>query len=395
MADFITCPKCGEKIPLTEAIAHQIDEQFKAELADQLREREQEHAAALAAREVELRAEFNSAGKERDAELEKRAQERVAAQIDELTTRSEEQSEELQEARKRELAFRNERRKLKEQREAMDLEIARRIDEERDRIAAQATERLNEQHRFKLREKELTLEQMTKRIEELQSASQQTRAGLLGEVLERDIEDLLRERFPSDQITPVKSGVRGADVLQVVRSPRGHDCGTILWESKRTKNWSNNWIAKLKQDKSAAKSDIAVIVSSVLPEDARYIEWRDGVWLVDTVCCVALATALRSGLIEMSQARNIDSHKNEALDVLYEYLCGKDFRQRVTTAVEAFIEMKSDLETERRSLERAWSKRSKQLDRLALNTAGMYGDLQGILGNALSPVEQLELPPAD
>jgi hypothetical protein len=138
-----------------------------------------------------------------------------------------------------------------------------------------------------------------------------------------------------------------------------------------------------------------VIVSSVLPEGARYIEWRDGVWLVDTVCCVALATALRSSLIELSQARSIDSNKNEALDVLFEYLCGKDFRQRVTTAVEVFVEMKNDLDKERRSLERAWSKRSKQLDRLALNTAGMYGDLQGIMGNALSPVEQLELPSAD
>jgi hypothetical protein len=232
MADYITCPKCGEKIPLTDAIAHQIDEQLKTELASKLEEQEKQYATALASRESELRAEFDVARVKQEAELAKSAQAKVAGQIEELATRVEEQSKELREAGKRELELRTERRKLEERREAMDLEIARRIDEERVRITTQATERLNEQHRLELREKELTLEQMTKRIEELQSASQQTRAGLRGEVLEREIEDLLRERFPSDQITPVKSGVRGADVIQIVISPRGHDCGKILWESK-------------------------------------------------------------------------------------------------------------------------------------------------------------------
>lgn len=395
VADSITCPKCGAEIPFTEAITHQIEERLRGRLDEELREREQQHAEALTAKEAELKESFAAAQAEREADLAKRAAEKVATELAELNATVQEQSEQLAEARSQELALRKEKRKLKEQREALELEVARRIDEERTRIIAQATERLNEEHRLKLAEKELTLKQMKKRIEELSRASEQTRAGLQGEVLERDIEDILRERFPGDLISAVKSGARGADVVQIVRSARGAECGKILWELKRAGNWSNGWIAKLKEDQKAAKADVAVLVSGALPENVRYMEWRDGVWLADTVCVTAIATALRAGLIDLAQARSIDSNKNEALDSLYEYLCGRDFRQRIVTVVEAFVAMRNDLDAEKRSITRTWTKREKQLDRLALNTAGMYGDLQGIMGAALPPVELLELPPAD
>lgn len=395
VADSITCPKCGAEIPFTEAITRQIEERLRSRLDEELREREQEHAEALTAKEAELKEAFAAAQAEREAELAERAAEKVATELAELNATVQEKSEQLAEARSQELALRKEKRKLEEQREALELEVARRIDEERTRIVAQATERLIEEHRLRLAEKELMLEQMKTRIEELSRASEQTRAGLQGEVLERDIEDILRERFPSDQITAVKSGARGADVVQIVRSSRGAECGKILWELKRAGNWSNGWISKLKEDQKAAKADIAVLVSGALPENVRYMEWRDEVWLADTVCVTAIATALRAGLIELAQARSIDSNKNEALDSLYEYLCGRDFRQRIVTVVETFVSMKNDLDTEKRSITRTWTKRERQLDRLALNTAGMYGDLQGIMGAALPPVELLELPPAD
>jgi len=395
MADFITCPKCGSKIPLTDVITHQIEEQLHVRLAQGLEEREREHAVALIAKELELRQAFDAAQAEHEAELVERAEKKVATDIADFEARIAEQTEELKEARKLELELRRAQRKLDQDREALDLEIARGIDKERKKVAEDATRSLNEDHRLKLAEKDLQLEQMQKEIKQLQQSSEQTRAGLLGEVLERDIEDVLRETFPHDTIIPIKAGVRGADVLQTVRSPRGQECGKILWESKRAQQWGNKWIGKLKQDQAAAKAEVGVIVSTTLPEAVQLMGSYEGVWVAETSCVVALATALRQGLLAVSQARSIDMNKNEALDAIYEYLCSNAFAIHIRSSVEAFIDMKTDLDSERRTMEARWSKRAKQLDQLALNTAGMYGELAGLMGTALPPVELLELPPAD
>jgi hypothetical protein len=234
---------------------------------------------------------------------------------------------------------------------------------------------------------------MKRQIKDLQESADQTRAGLIGEAQEREIEEVLRERFRSDRVDPVKSGVRGADVLQSVLSPRGESCGKILWESKRARNWSNGWITKLKEDQAVAGADVAVLVCSALPPNVRHMELVDGVWIVGFAYAAAMATALRQALIGITQARSIDANRNDSLHEIYDYLTSNDFNRRVRAMVESFVDMKSDLESERRSMERMWTKRAKQLDALALNTAGMYGELEAMIGTALPAVEMLELPP--
>ncbi len=234
---------------------------------------------------------------------------------------------------------------------------------------------------------------MKRQIRELQESAEQTRAGLVGEAQERELEDVLREQFRSDRIEPVKSGVRGADVLQSVYSSRGDLCGTVLWESKRARNWSNGWIAKLKEDQSAAGADAAVLVSSALPGDVRHMELVDGVWVIGFPYVTCMAQALRQGLIGIAHARAIDANRDDSLHEIYDYLTSNDFHRRVRSMVEAFVDMKNDLESERRSLERMWAKRAKQLDALALNTAGMYGELEALIGTALPAIETLEIPP--
>jgi len=274
-----------------------------------------------------------------------------------------------------------------------ELQRELRLDEERAKIAAEVRRAAAEEHQLELRQKDLQVEQMKRQIKELQESAEQTRAGLLGEAQEREIEDVLRERFRADRIEPVKSGMRGADVLQSVVSGRGEVCGRILWESKRARNWSNGWISKLKEDQAAASADAAVLVCSALPPNVHHMELVDGVWVVGFPYATCIAQALRAGLIGIAQARSIDANRNDSLHELYDYLTSNEFTLRVRTMVETFIEMKGDLDSERRSLERIWNKRSKQLDTLALNTAGMYGELEALIGTALPAIDTLELPP--
>jgi hypothetical protein len=378
MADSIKCPSCNAEIPLTEVIAHQVAEKLGRELA---------------AKETEIRRELEQAQAAHETELRKRAEEQVRTALADLGHRVEEQEAQLREAHARELRLLREKRELDEAKEKLELEVARRLDEGRARIAAETRRAEAEKHQLELRQKDIQLEQMQRQIQELQESAQQTRAGLLGEAQEREIEDVLRDRFRADRIEPVKSGVRGADVLQSVYSSRGERCGAILWESKRARNWSNGWTSKLKEDQAAAGADVAVLVSSALPSGVQHMEIVDGVWVVGPAYATCIAQALREGLIGIAHARSIDANRNDSLHEIYDYLTSSEFTRRVRSMVEVFVEMRSDLDSERRSMERMWSKRTKQLDALALNTAGMYGELEALIGTALPPIETLELAP--
>jgi len=392
MADSIKCPECRAEIPLSDVISHQIEEQLAAELSRTLAERERELTEAAAEREGALRAAFEEEQTRRDAQFREQAKQQVAVELADLGERVTAQQDEIRAARERELDLLQQKRRLDEDREQLDLEIARRIDAERKRVAVAAREQANEQHGLELRQKELQIEQMQRQIRELQESSEQARAGLIGEAQEREIEDILRERFRADRIEPIKAGVRGADVLQTVVSRRGESCGQILWESKRARNWSSAWIPKLKQDQAAAGADVAVLVSSALPPDVRHMELIDGVWVVSFSCVIAMSAALREGLVGVAQARSIDANRNESLSAIYEYLTSNEFNRRMRAIVEAFVQMKEDLDSERRAMERIWTKRGKQIDAVALNTAGVYGDLEAIVGTALPAIETLDLP---
>jgi len=299
---------------------------------------------------------------------------------------------EIQESVERELRVKYEAR-LEDDLQRAQKEAARRAEKERARLIAETQERLTEEHRLKDAEKERQLADMRRQIEDLKRKAEQGSQQLQGEVGEEELERLLRNSFPSDDIRAIGQGVRGADLHQIVIDSRGRKSGSILWECKNTKNWNDAWLAKLKQDQRAQHADLAVLVSSVLPKGCTRFALIDGVLVTDFACAPCLAGVLRTNLFELAQTRSAAMHKEEKLELLHRYLSGVEFRQRVEAVVEAFTAMRHDLDQERRAAERQWARRARQIDAVTLNVSGMYGDLQGILP-ALPSIRLLELPAA-
>jgi len=412
----IICPHCRREIPLDEVLTHQIKEKIQQEFNDELNKREKEiklKEEAVIKKEGELKklkeeqareieklqdkfekdfaAKLSAEKKKTEESIRKKILEETAGEMKALQEELSEKTGKIKEFKNLELQLRQDKRKLEEEKQNLELEVTRKLDAEREKLKEEIEKRLNEQHRFKDLEKEKLIEAMKNQIEELKRKAEQGSQQLQGEVLEIELEELLNKNFPYDTIMPVPKGLRGADVIQNVCTPSGQQCGTIIWESKRTKAWSDAWIDKLKEDQREAKSDIAVIVSIALPKDMTGIGQINGVWVTDFTLAIGLAEALRVTLIEVAKAKTSAEGKSSKMEMLYEYLSGPEFRQQIEGIVEAFVSMKKDLDAEKRAMEKIWGKREKQIERVVKNTGRMYGSLQGIVGSTLPELESLEL----
>jgi hypothetical protein len=414
----IICPYCRKEIPLDEALTHQISEKIRGELREELSNREaelktriealaakeKEVAAAREKQERELEAEKGRLGAQYQADLkaglakagedaQKQAVEKVSLELTDLRQQVEEKAKAVKEFQEKELQLRKEKRALEEEKQNLELEVQRKLDAERENIRKTAEQRASEEHLLKMREKDKLIEDLKSQTEELKRRIEQGSQQLQGEVLELELEDMLRTVFVHDTVEPVPKGMRGADVMQKVCGPKGDFCGTIIWESKRTKAWSDGWIDKLKEDQREARADVAVIVSTVLPKEMSGIGQVNGVWVTEYPLAVGLATALRTGLVQVAMAKQSAVGKNEKMDMLYGYLCGPEFRQQIEGIVEAFVSMRKDLDQEKRAMEKVWAKREKQIDRVVKNCVRMYGSMQGIIGGAALPeLKSLDLP---
>jgi hypothetical protein len=202
----------------------------------------------------------------------------------------------------------------------------------------------------------------------------------------------LRAKFPTDIIEPVAKGKEGGDVLQRIFGPLGQSCGAILWESKRTKNWSDGWLAKLRDDQRTAKAEAALLISEALPKGVQSFDFIDGVWVAEPRCAMPLAIAIRQSLIELTMARQAGEGQQTKMELVYQYLTGPRFKHRVEAIVEKFSDMHADLDKERKQMTRLWAKREEQIRGVIESTAGMYGDLQGIAGRSLQEISGLSIP---
>jgi hypothetical protein len=272
-----------------------------------------------------------------------------------------------------------------------ELTVARRLDEERVKVRDQALRERDAEYRLKLGDKDAQLQSMQVQIEELRRRGSQGPQQLVGDVLEIDLLETLQDACPTDRFERARKGQRGADVLQTVLSSSGFVCGTILWESKRTKNWSEPWLAKLREDQRDEKADIAALATESLPEGVSTFSLREGVWVISLAEVIPVAWSLRHLLIEVAGIRRAGALADSSKDHVFTYLTSAPFRQRITRVVEAYGEMRSELEKEKRSASTQFSKREKQLDRVLGGITGFYGDLQGIVGSGLPPVDGLML----
>lgn len=408
----IKCPKCNTEIKLTESLAAPLIESTRREYERQLAQKDSDIATrekSIQQREVavskakdsldaEVAARLQQERMKITAEEAKKAKlalsndlEQKTREITDLQEILKQKDVKLSEAQKAQANLLKKERELDDAKREIELNVEKRVQDSLSAARQKARKEAEEEMKFKVSEKEQTIASMQKQIEELKRKAEQGSQQLQGEVQELELESLLRAKFPHDTIEPIPKGEFGGDTLQRVITPLGQSCGTILWESKRTKNWSDGWLAKLRDDQRAAKADIAVIVSQVLPKDVENFGLIEGIWVASPSCVFPISVALRHTLIETAAARAASEGQQTKMELVYQYLTGPRFRQRIQAIVEAFGTMKEDLEKERKAISKQWAKREEQIERVMQSTVGMYGDLQGIAGKTIQEIDGLEL----
>lgn len=412
----IICPNCKTEIKLTESLAAPLIEStrrdFEKRLAlkdtdiakkeEALREREEAVSKAkqaindqvaeklLVERAKIVSEESKKAKLAQQSELDQKARE-----LTELQEVLDQRNVKLAEAQQAQADLIRQKRELDDAKRELQLTVEKRVQDGLSATREQAKKEVEESLKFKVMEKEQTIASMQTQIEELKRRAEQGSQQLQGEVQELELEALLRTKFPRDTIEPVPKGEYGGDVLQHVNGPQDQICGTILWESKRTKNWSDTWLPKLRDDQRVAKAEVAIIISQVLPKGVESFDLVDGVWVTEPRCAIPVAISLRQYLIELSAARQAGEGQQTKMEMVYKYLTGPRFRLRVEAIVEKFSDMQADLDKERKAMTRLWAKREEQIRGVIESTAGMYGDLQGIAGRTFQEIDGLDIPLLD
>jgi hypothetical protein len=408
----ITCPNCMTSIKLTESLAAPLIASTRQQFEDKIAE----NNAEVAKRESAIKTQQAAIEKAKEAideevaeklkaerkiitvEEAKKAKVLLGADLDqkvkELTELQEvlkQRDEKLAEAQKVQADLIRKHRELDDAIREVNLNIEKQVEASLLIVRNKAKIEAEDGMKLKVAEKEHTIASMQKQIEELKRRAEQGSQQLQGEVQELDIEGTLRTKFPLDFIEPVPKGEHGGDALHRVCGPLQQLCGTILWESKRTKNWSDGWLSKFREDQRAAKAELAVLVSLTLPKDVDTFDFVDGVWVTSPRYVVPVAIALRHTLIELFAARQASEGQQTKMEMIYQYLTGPRFRQRIQAIVEKFADMQEDLDKERKVMTKLWAKRHEQIRCVVESTAGMYGDMQGIAGKTFLEIDGLEV----
>ena len=375
MNDTIICPNCKKPIPLTEALSHQIQEKYQKAY----RQRFEDEKLKL---EANLR-----------TQLERKIKSEMEFQI-------KDKSEEIGELRKQNKALHDQlleinrlMRQLKTENEQRQIELEKRLAREQDKIRLEEKKRSGEENRLKFLEYEKKIQDISKVKEDLERKLEQKSQQLQGDVLEIELKNILNREFPYDEIKDVPTGIRGADVLQIVKNNFGRTCGIIVWESKRTKDWSDGWIAKLKEDKRQIKADVAIIISQALPKGIKNFQEKNGILIGGFDMVLTLGLLLRNKLIDIASVKSSLVGKEGKKEILWNYLSGKEFFQHLEAMSDAYSQLQEDLETERRWFTKKWAKQEKNIRSVIDNILEIHGDLQHIVGRELPEIKSFDLLP--
>jgi hypothetical protein len=403
----INCPKCGEEINVSDILYHQVQDKLAKDFEEKNAKKDKELQKKL----NDLKAEKEQLAKDKEAiqqqvdnavktkltaektKLEKSIRENLkeetAEQIISLQKELEQKSGQVKELNKTKAEIEKLKREKDELRDVVAFEKEKEFSEKLKEEKIKIKNQVDDASTMKIKELEKQLEDQKNLAEEMKRKAEQGSMQLQGEVQELAIEEILSSFFPFDLISEVGKGVKGADVIQTVRNKVGADCGTILYESKRTKSFSNDWITKLKTDAVATKADICIIVTEALPDGIDRIGQKDGVWICSFNDFKGLVLVLRESLIKINEAYSSQTNKGEKMQMLYDYLTSTEFRLQVGAIIEGFTDLHNGYIQEKRAMERIWKQREKQLEKVLLNTNHFIGSIKGIAGSSIPDLKQI------
>jgi hypothetical protein len=426
MPTHIKCPKCTNEFVVEDVLSADVEQRIKQQYEQQLQQslgkldaekkrldEEQKVFEEKRRNQNELfqqmmqkeKAKMEDQMKQDKLKLEAELQQQIRKSIAQdfenqlrlLKQADEEKEEKLRTAQRKELEFMKKEQELKNKEQELELLLQKKLLEQRQMLQEQVRKEeqqrssiKEEEHMFKVKELQIQLEEQHKLIEEMKKRAEQGSMQRQGEVQELLLEEMLKDHFPFDIIGEVGKGVEGADCIQTVRNHLGHDCGKIIFESKRTKTFNTSWIEKLKVDMRSKGADVAILVTQTYPKNFNCFGEMDGIWICSFGEVLALTTAMRHTIIRIAETKKGEENKGEKMQLLYDYLTGNEFRQQMETIVEGFLSMKTSIDKERIMMEKQWKEREKQLHKVLISTSGLYGSIKGIAGASVGNIPLLE-----
>ena len=438
----VTCPNCGHEFSVEAAIQHSIRESLQKEFEEkagkqilEFRKKQEEVESERRLLEVQkenqeffLKTELAKKLKESEVKIKKDAAEELAAKMQLLQNENETKSDQLRNLRMKEAEYEQKERAWTEKIESSELEMKRKLVEkeaelkqeaekkamekaevsfkekevelkrrqdelslESDKKAQEMAEKIRNDESLKRAELQKQLDDQKKLVDEMKRKAEQGSMQLQGEVQELAIEQYLKDAYPADTIENIKTGARGADVLQLVMSSSGRECGKIYYESKRTKDYQASWLPKFREDMRASSADIGVLVTDVLPKGMNRFDQIDGIWVCTFTEFKAMSLLMRDSLLRIQEKVVSQENKGDKMVMLYDYLSSNEFRAHIEAIVEGFTSMRNNLEKEKKMMYKSWKEREKQIDKVIENTVGMYGGIKGIAGGAVKEIKQLEM----
>ncbi|GGK44691.1 MULTISPECIES: DUF2130 domain-containing protein [Flavobacteriaceae] len=406
----IKCPNCGTSIDVQDILSHQLEEEIKQKYQSRIAAEKQKYQKNLEilnkAKEAfeekkkqenelfksRLEAQIKEEKKVIELRLKSKLREEQSEQFNALQKELNEKSEQIKELNRTKAEIEKLKREKAELKEIAEVEAQKKLSEtlltEREKIKKSEADK----NELRFKELQMQLEAQKKLTEEMKRKQDQGSMQMQGEVQELAIEEWLAAKFPLDTIEEIKKGARGGDCIQIVHTRTEQNCGSIYYESKRTKDFQPSWIEKFKADIRDKGANIGVLVTEVMPSDMDRFGLREGIWICNYEEFKGLCTVLRESIIKINNAISTQENKGDKMDMLYDFLTSNTFRMQIEAIVEGFTQMKSDLESEKRSMQRIWKQRDKQIEKVVTNTIDMYGSIKGIAGNAIQSVKALELP---